>query len=102
MSQVLEPPLLDQAQAALGRHAWGEAFELLERADKDRTLDPPGLLLLAQAAWWVGRLPTAIDVLERAYAAAAKGGDFQTATIAATFLGRNNAMRGSHRWPTRG
>jgi class 3 adenylate cyclase len=100
VSQLLEPSPVDQAQAALGRHAWGEAFETLERADKERQLDPGGLLLLAQAAWWVGRLPAAIDALERAYAAASKGGDFQTATIAAIFLGRNNAMRGQHSMAT--
>ena len=100
MSQVLEPPPLDQAQSALGRHAWGEAFELLERADKDQSLAPEGLLLLAQAAWWVGRLPVAIDALERAYAAASRNNDFETATIAAIFLGRNNAMRGMHTMAT--
>jgi class 3 adenylate cyclase len=93
MSQLLDPSVLDQAQAALGRHAWGEAFELLDRADKDRRLETSGLLLLAQAAWWVGRLPAAIDALERAYAAASKSGDDETATMAAILLGRNNAMR---------
>jgi class 3 adenylate cyclase len=100
MSQLLDPSLLDQAQEALGRHAWGEAFELLDRADKDHRLDTAGLLLLARAAWWVGRLPAAIDALERTYAAASKESDFRTATMAAIFLGRNNAMRGQHSMAT--
>jgi class 3 adenylate cyclase len=100
MSQLLDPSLLDQAQAALGRHAWGEAYELLERADADHRLEPAGLLLLAKAAWWVGRLPVAIDALERAYASASKNSDYETATIAAIFLGRNNAMRGAHSMAT--
>jgi class 3 adenylate cyclase len=100
VSQLLDPSLLDQAKAALDRHAWGEAHELLEHADKERGLEPAGLLLLAQAAWWVGRLPAAIDALERAYAAASKSGDAETATIAAILLGRNNAMRGAHSMAT--
>jgi class 3 adenylate cyclase len=95
MSQLLDPSTLDQAHAALGRHAWGEAFELLDRADKERSLAPAGLVLLAQAAWWLGRLPVAIDALERAYAGASKAGDIVNAVYAALLLGRNNILRGN-------
>jgi hypothetical protein len=53
---------------ALRRHAWHEAFEQLSAADAAEPLPPEDLELLAQAAWWVGRLDGCIAVHERAHA----------------------------------
>src|SRR5205823_13898754 len=60
-------------------------------------LTPPDLETLAQAAWWTGQLPVAIDARERAYAAATKSGDVQTAVVAAINLGTDNMLR--HAYP---
>jgi class 3 adenylate cyclase len=93
MSQVLEPSPVEKARSALGRHAWGEAFQLLSEADAKGRLAPEELELLAQAAWWVGRLPVAIEARERAYGALAKAGRREEAAVAAILLGNDNLLR---------
>jgi class 3 adenylate cyclase len=96
MSQLLDPSIADKARNALGRHEWREAFDLLSEADAKAALAPAELELLAQAAWWVGRLPDAIDARERAYAASVKAGDMQQAVIEAIQLGHDNLLRMAH------
>lgn len=87
------PSATDRAHAAFGRHAWREAYELLSKADASGGLAPDELELLAQAAWWIGRLPEAIDIRERAYGAATRNGDVQLAVMLAIGLGRDNLLR---------
>ena len=65
MSQVLESPL-DGGRAAAARHAWSEAFDLLNEADKSGLLTADDLHLLAEAAWWRGKLDESIVARERA------------------------------------
>jgi class 3 adenylate cyclase len=79
--------------AALGRHEWRTAFDLLSVADTKEGLKPNELELLAEAAWWTGQLPIAIEVRERAYAAALKAGEVETAVRLAISLARDNAFR---------
>jgi class 3 adenylate cyclase len=79
--------------AALGRHAWQEAYEALSAADAAGTLSPAELDMLADAAWWTGRLPVALEVRERAYAAATRAGDVAGAVAAAIGLGRDHLLR---------
>jgi class 3 adenylate cyclase len=79
--------------AALGRHQWRTAFDLLSMADANERLKPDELEYLAEAAWWTGQLPIAIEVRERAYAAALKAGEVQTAVRLAINLARDNAFR---------
>ena len=93
---VQQPSVRDQATSALARHAWPDAHGLLAAADARGELAPDELELLAQAAWWMGMLPAAIDARERAYAAATKSGDVVTAVIAAITLGRDNLYRGTY------
>lgn len=85
--------LVDQARAALARHEWRAALDDLTAADEQGELDAEALELLAEAAWWSGQLPAAIDARERAYAAATRAGDRQQALIAATNLARDNLFR---------
>ena len=66
--------LATQGRAALARHAWGEALEKLTEADADGDAAPPDLDAYADAAWWNGRLEQAIELRERAYAAAMRAG----------------------------
>jgi class 3 adenylate cyclase len=97
MSQVVDPSLAARAQSALDKHAWQEAFDLLSEADATGTdLSPEELDLLADASWWVGKLPAAIDARERAYAAHLKEGNQVMAMVAAIQIGRDNLLRNSH------
>jgi class 3 adenylate cyclase len=86
---------IEHAKAALARHEWRAALDELTRADADGDggLTSEGLTLLAEAAWWTGQLPVAIEARERAYAAAIKAGDTQHAVMAAIYLARDNLFR---------
>ena len=97
MSELLEPTVRDRAQEALGRHAWRDAYDLLADADAHGQLGPMDLELFAQAAWWIGQLPVAIDARERSYAAAIKAGDTIAGVTAAINLGTDNLLR--HAYP---
>ena len=83
----------EAAKAALARHAWREAFDALSEADANGQLQTEDLDLLAQAAWWTGQLPIAIETRERAYGAAVKQGQLDVAVAAAINLGRDNLVR---------
>jgi class 3 adenylate cyclase len=96
VTDVLGQSTGDRARDALGRHAWTEAYELLSAADAADTLPPDGLELLAEASWWTGRLPAAIDARERAYAGYVKAGEPVMAAAAAAALGQANLLRGAH------
>ena len=96
---------VDAAREALDRHAWKEAYDLLAAADARGELEPTELGLLATAAWWTGRLTETIEIRERAFAAASKAGDVQTAIQSAIEIGRDrllhNDMAGSTAWLNR-
>ncbi|MGH2418435.1 MAG: hypothetical protein ACRDFY_08890, partial [Candidatus Limnocylindria bacterium] len=90
-----EPSLAEQARAALARHAWGEALEKLTQADVEGELSPADLDAYAEAAWWNGRLEQAIELRERAYAAATRAGQREAAVMVAIKLARDNIYRSS-------
>jgi class 3 adenylate cyclase len=96
MPDIANPSVVDQARAALERHAWTEAYELLAAEDAAGQLGPRELALFAEAAWWTGKLPVTIDARERAFAAAVKAGDTETAVTVAIFLARDNVFRNAH------
>lgn len=93
MSDVVEASPVERAREALTRHSWREAFDLLSGEDEAGRLAPAELGLLAEAAWWVGRLPVAIDALERGYAAATRAHDNETAAVLALALARDHLFR---------
>jgi class 3 adenylate cyclase len=93
MSKVLEPSLAERATSLLKQHAWREAYDLLSEADGAGALELEDLQLLAQASWWVGQLPKAIETRERAYGAALKANRPDQATRAAIELAMNNLQR---------
>lgn len=84
---------MDAARAALARHEWRAAFDDLTAADAKEPLRPEQLDLLANAAWWTGQLPIAIETRERAFAAALKAGDMQTAVLVAINLARDHVFK---------
>jgi class 3 adenylate cyclase len=93
VAEVLDPSIAEQARAALMRHEWRAAYELLTGADAADRLGAAELELLAQASWWIGKLPQAIEARERAYAEASKAGEIELATRVAILLARDNAFR---------
>lgn len=96
MTDVANHPAVEQARAALVRHAWSEAYEILAAEDAAGRLGPAELALFAEAAWWIGKLPVTIDARERAYAAAVKADDVDTAVETAILLARDNVFRNAH------
>lgn len=96
VTQASESPLVapvKAARAALARHDWRLAFDLLSAADAKGGLAPTDLELLAEAAWWTGQLPVAIEVRERGFAAALKAEDYETAVRMALNLARYHIFR---------
>jgi hypothetical protein len=87
-----EAPLV-AARAALDRHDWQTALELLTAADEAGELEADGLRLLAGAEWWSGRFSAAIESRERAYAAAIKAQDYEAAVTNALDLAVANLQR---------
>jgi class 3 adenylate cyclase len=98
MTRVPEAPdapeaPLATARAAMDRHEWQQALDLLTAADERNELGPEGLRLLADAAWWTGKFEVAIEIRERAYASAIKAGDYETAVAAALDVAIANLQR---------
>ncbi|HEU4319776.1 MAG TPA: adenylate/guanylate cyclase domain-containing protein [Acidimicrobiia bacterium] len=52
---------------AYGRNSWEEAYQELKSADGSDDFDPDDLVLLADAAWFSGRVEESTQTLERAY-----------------------------------
>jgi class 3 adenylate cyclase len=94
-SSGAESSLAEQGRAALLRHAWGEALEKLTQADVDGELSPVDLDAFAEAAWWNGKLQQAIELRERAYAAATRADQPEAAVMLAIKLARDNVFRSS-------
>ncbi len=85
---------LQAGRDAIQRHAWKEAYELLSAEDATGGLSPDDLELLAQAAWWVGRLGVCIAARERAYAAFAEASARRAAALVALELAKNHFAKG--------
>ena len=59
---------LEQAQDAMARHSWAEAYEILTEADAKAELGPEAFEILGDAFFWLGRIDDRINARERAYA----------------------------------
>jgi class 3 adenylate cyclase/ATP/maltotriose-dependent transcriptional regulator MalT len=89
VSAVVDDTPVQRARAALSRHAWREAFDLMTEIDQAGDLGPDELEVLAQSAWWVGQQDTARESWERAYTLHARAGDKVAAANAAAQLAFN-------------
>ena len=85
MSQVLDDSL-EAGREAARKHAWREAYDLLQKAAADEPLGAEDLEFLAESAWWTGRLEEAIDFRERAYAAYVEAGEPRRAALLAMMI----------------
>jgi class 3 adenylate cyclase len=90
MSDVIQESPLQSGRAAAARHAWREAYGLLQEADGAGDLTPDDLSALGEAAWWLGRLEESIAVRQRAYAAYLAQGDKRTAAVMALTLANDH------------
>jgi class 3 adenylate cyclase len=92
MAQVMDN--LETARAAAAESAWRSAFASYGELD-ERTLAPADLETYAEAAWWSGKLDTAIGLRERAHAAYNAEGDELGAARMALALAWDYEGRGS-------
>jgi class 3 adenylate cyclase len=94
LSQVLDDSL-EAGREAARKHAWREAYELLQKADADGLLGPEDVEQLGEAAWWTGRLEEAIDFRERAYAAYVEAGEPRRAALLAMMISGDHGKKGA-------
>jgi class 3 adenylate cyclase len=96
MSHVIEGSPLHAGREAAARHAWREAYELLKRADESSPLNAADLVMLGEAAWWLGRLEESISARERAYSAYLSEGDHRKAAVMAITLANDHFGKLAH------
>src|SRR5581483_1579196 len=84
-------PALEAARASASRYAWAEAFELFGAADASTPLGPDDLDIMAECAWWVGKMRHCIALRERAYAAYLKDGNDRRAARVAVDVANHHA-----------
>jgi class 3 adenylate cyclase len=94
MSQVLDDSL-EAGREAARKHAWRDAYELLQKADADGLLGAEDLEHLGEAAWGTGRLDEAIDLRERAYTAYVEAREPRRAALLAMMISGDHAKKGA-------
>jgi class 3 adenylate cyclase len=100
MSEVVPPtsapaedPVL-AGRAALGRHAWQDAFDQLSQADRAGQLSGADLEALALAAFFAARADVEIEVMERAFKALESEGNELRAAYLALEIARKYGHQG--------
>lgn len=72
---MTELATVPEAREAASRYGWREAFDLLAAADAVAPLGPDDLDLMAECAWWLGKMRHCIALRERAHAVYRKQGN---------------------------
>ncbi|MEX1005780.1 MAG: helix-turn-helix transcriptional regulator [Acidimicrobiia bacterium] len=85
---------IDMARSAAAARSWGDAYELLTRADAEGPLGVEDLELLATASYMVGRDPESVLAFERAHRLYLDAGAILPAVRSAFWIGMNLALRG--------
>jgi DNA-binding CsgD family transcriptional regulator len=98
--------ILDRGRESYAEHAWADAFAALSAADRATPLEPDDLVLLATAAYLVGRDDESTGMLERAHHEFMGRGDVEPAVrcafwLAFLLLGGGQVERGGG-WVARG
>jgi DNA-binding CsgD family transcriptional regulator len=86
--------LVERGRGAFGRHAWPDAFALLEQADRTTPLEPVDLERLATAAYLTGHDEASIAAWGRAHQTWLAQGDPGRAVRSAFWLGFGLVQRG--------
>ncbi|HEV7887178.1 MAG TPA: hypothetical protein VGO92_06435, partial [Acidimicrobiales bacterium] len=85
---------LEKARAALDRWAWSEALDLARSVDPGAGLaETDRLDVVAEAAWWLGRLDDCIEAREQAYALYEAAGEMVRAGQCAVWLYEHHQMK---------
>jgi len=85
---------LEGARRALGRHEWAEAYAAAETAPVDSVVAGAERAdLMADAAWWLGRLDDCIEARERAYRLYEDLGNHRRAGQCAIWLYEHHAFK---------
>ena len=91
----MEADALGVVREALERHDWQAAFdEATASLVESRAAEAQRADLLAEAAWWLGRLEACIEVREQAYLIFDELGDKRAAGRCAVGLWEHHGMRG--------
>lgn len=77
---------LAKARQAAEAQDWATVFEQFSELDDPTSLRAEDLEVLAQAAWWQGRIDVAIDAHERAYRGFFKSGKIDAAVMNSLYL----------------
>jgi class 3 adenylate cyclase len=88
VSQITQDPIA-AGRAAIGRRDWAEGYELLKGADESMDLAPEDLMLLGEAAMWIGQMDVVAAYFERAYRAYLAEGKMLRAAFVATWIAHN-------------
>jgi DNA-binding CsgD family transcriptional regulator len=88
-------PALARGRELFQRQAWGEAYRLLEAADREAPLEPEDLERLATAAYLVGRDDESEDFRARAHQMFLARGDCEGAARSASLLAFGLLQRGA-------
>jgi DNA-binding NarL/FixJ family response regulator len=88
------PSGLDAAREAYGRQAWTDAYTSFAAVDREHTLDPDDLVLMATAAYLTGRDAESAEGLERAHLAYVRAGEAARAVRCAFWVALPLLLRG--------
>ncbi len=86
---------LTEARAARARQDWQACFDVLVGAGSQATLEAERLELLADAAWWLGRLDECIEAREQSYVLYDEARDDRRAGRCAVWLYEHHCFRAS-------
>lgn len=84
-----------RGREAFHRHEWAEACDLLSASDRETSLSPGGLELLATAAWLTGRDADSVDAWTRAHMSYLDRGDVEQAARCAFWFAFGLMSRGN-------
>jgi class 3 adenylate cyclase len=88
VSQITQDPLA-AGREAIGRRDWAEGYELLKEADESMDLAPEDLMLLGEAAMWIGQMDVVAAYFERAYRTYLAEGKMLRAAFVAIWIAHN-------------
>lgn len=86
----------DQGREAFRKQAWADAYALLSSADRESSLEPVDLELLAKAAYLTGKYSDSTDSWNRAHHAFLKRDQTKRAANCSFWLGMILLFRGDH------
>lgn len=89
------PHALDRAHEALANHQWQAAYDLTRGEHFEAPVaEAERMEVLADAAWWLGRLEECIEARQGAYHAFEDLGEHRRAGVSAVWLYENHCLRG--------